>query len=160
MSESYIVGLSNKNEAENQQVSSEAPLKTTRQKGSAARPTSHADGQTEASINDSKNISSTQNRPLPIGADDFDRMRTKIERVLRYPWSLKRRGIKGRVELRLMITAQGHLLESGVMQTSGSSELDDLAIEAAKSAAPFDPMTRANQPVDQPIAVHLPIEFR
>ena len=88
------------------------------------------------------------------------RIRELIGQKLHYPLSLRRRGVEGRVGLRIELNplrvATGELVT--VSEPSGSSELDALALEAARAAQPFPaPETTSGA---LPPVLNLPIEFR
>jgi protein TonB len=83
-------------------------------------------------------------------------IRARVDRALRYPVSLQRRGITGRVELRLSLGASGALERQETLRGSGNAELDGLATRAVSAAAPFPPPPAG--PV--PVVLDLPVEFK
>jgi TonB family protein len=87
-------------------------------------------------------------------------VRTRIQARLRYPLALRRRGITGSVQLALTLAAEdGRLLEATLARGSGSAELDELALAAAREAAPFGHA----EPMENPgptLRLTLPILFR
>jgi protein TonB len=87
------------------------------------------------------------------------RIRARIGESLRYPLALRRRGVQGRVGLKLTLDEEGALQAREISERSGSDELDALALEAAASAQPFP------KPVDAlakkgPLVLNLPVEFK
>lgn len=88
-----------------------------------------------------------------------EQIRAKISASLRYPLSVRRRGVHGRVGLKLTVNGQGQLQSGEVAEPSGSSELDALALEAASSAQPYPPPEGALKGQDH-LVLNLPVEFR
>lgn len=72
----------------------------------------------------------------------LEQVRAAIADHLRYPISLQRRGVVGEVALRIGLDAQGALKTLELGHSSGSRDLDELALEAARAAAPFAPPGR------------------
>jgi TonB family protein len=83
-------------------------------------------------------------------------IRSQIQSRLRYPLSLRRRGIQGTVVLKLDLDAAGRLTAAETSTSSGSAELDSLALEAARAAAPFP----AGAAMAGGLTLRLPIEFK
>src|SRR5690606_21085910 len=75
-------------------------------------------------------------RPRVIGKVDYQGRRPIPE----YPRASQRRGEQGRVIVRVLISAQGRVLEASVRQSSGYSRLDEAAVKAVRSAR-FKPYT-------------------
>jgi len=75
-----------------------------------------------------------------------------------YPLAAKRLGIVGVVVLKVLVRADGTPAEVGVLTSSGSSLLDDSALETVRSRWRFIPGRRGNTPVESRIEV--PIRFR
>lgn len=95
-----------------------------------------------------------QDEPLSmLSQDQLQRIRQRVEAALVYPHSLQRRRITGEVLLALSISPNGKLLSSRVARSSGSAELDALAVESLQRAAPFDPIERT-------VTLELPVAFR
>jgi TonB family protein len=87
------------------------------------------------------------------------RIRSRIGENLRYPLSLRRRGVQGRVGLKLTLSPEGQVQAKEVSEPSGSAELDALALEAASAAQPYPvPMDTLRKKV--PLVLNLPIEFK
>lgn len=81
-------------------------------------------------------------------------VRSKIESALHYPLALQRRGVEGRVLLKLVLDEEGHVNETSVARTSGNADLDRLAVQAARDAMPF-PKTEMGK-----LSLSLPVEFK
>lgn len=88
------------------------------------------------------------------GADAYaNDLRERVGRALRFPLELRRRGLQGRVGVRMRLDALGGATAT-VVESSGQAELDRLALEAAQSAGPFP------APPGGALEITLPIEFR
>jgi len=83
-------------------------------------------------------------------------IRKRIERARFYPDQARREGIEGTVELEFALSADGQVQEIWVLRSSGSSILDEAAIQVVKRAAPY-PIAE-----DWPTVVRfqLPITYR
>jgi periplasmic protein TonB len=86
-------------------------------------------------------------------------IRERIESQLFYPVSLQRRGVSGRVRLRLVLDPGGQLLVSEVIQSSGFAQLDILALDAVRAAAPFPKPGPKFKSMGK-LSLNLPVEFR
>lgn len=86
-------------------------------------------------------------------------VRERIGAILQYPLSLRRRGVSGRVDLKLRLDATGHLQSQEVSESSGSSELDALALEAAKAAQPYPAPSEGLKKLGS-LLLSLPVEFK
>ncbi len=75
----------------------------------------------------------------------------------RYPFAARRKGIEGRVVLRVTVLASGRVEDLAVERTSGSRLLDRAALEAVRRWR-FAPATRLGRPVAA--TVRVPIAFR
>lgn len=82
-------------------------------------------------------------------------IRARIEGSLNYPVSLQRRGLRGTSTLRIRIDRSGVLESADIAESSGHSELDSLAIEAAREAAPYPSHASTGA-----LQLLIPIEFR
>ncbi|MFJ2986775.1 energy transducer TonB [Collimonas sp. NPDC087041] len=71
-----------------------------------------------------------------IPSDYVNQVYSRISRHTNYPRAAKMRREEGRVAYKLTLNPQGELLKYEI-QTSGSETLDDAAVDAIKSAAPF-----------------------
>jgi periplasmic protein TonB len=83
-------------------------------------------------------------------------VRRRIQESLQYPTSARRRGIKGTVNLEILIRADGAISAVSVAGSSSHSELDEAAVEAVRSLAP-QPFPAGLKP--RPLKVKLPIVF-
>ncbi len=86
-------------------------------------------------------------------------VRTAVKRHLRYPELALRRGIEGRVVLRLTLDAAGRLLDSGAGTPEGDTALLGAALAAVKRAAPFPPWQGVHEP-GATLNLTLPIRFK
>lgn len=91
-------------------------------------------------------------------ADYALEVRKKIESLLNYPLSLKRRQIQGRVLIKLIIDSSGNLDSNEIVESSGYRELDELALEAISQAAPFPRFNPGGLPKTR-LELHLPFQF-
>ena len=77
------------------------------------------------------------------GAADYaSRLFRAIDRVRFYPSGSRDRGEEGRVVLRVMIGADGRLLDAYIASGSGYPELAAATIEMARRASPYPPLPR------------------
>ena len=83
-------------------------------------------------------------------------VRTKIQNELHYPISLRRRHITGLVNLKISLNQNGTLAGLELTQSSGTPELDQLALESVRSAAPFPPTALSTSN----LILDLPIDFK
>ena len=74
-----------------------------------------------------------------------------------YPWAARRRGDEGRVTLRVRVSAQGAALAVEIAGSSGSSLLDEAALDAVRRWR-FVPARRGNEAIESWVSV--PIVFR
>jgi len=72
-------------------------------------------------------------------ASYFARLKHQIERVWAYPEEAARRGISGRLTLRFQISKDGNLMNVRLIDNSGYNVLDEAALQAVKTAAPYYP---------------------
>lgn len=72
----------------------------------------------------------------------FRRFHDRVERVWNYPTEAAQNGIEGTLELLIIVTKEGELVDVDLTQTSGSDILDFEAIQAVYRAAPFGPLGR------------------
>jgi len=86
-------------------------------------------------------------------------IRTAVARQLRYPELALRRGVEGRVVLRLTLDASGKLLASGAGEPAHDGALLGAALAAVKRAAPFPPWQGAHD-TGATLNLTLPIRFR
>lgn len=83
-------------------------------------------------------------------------IRKKINRVKHYPLIARRRGEQGTVTLEFSIDAQGKVLNSRILLSSGAKILDRAALKALAEANPFSPPP-AELRIEQ--TYQLPIQF-
>ncbi len=80
----------------------------------------------------------------------------RVAELKRYPSVARLNGIEGRVVLKAVIRADGHLAEVSVVKSSGHAVLDNAAMEAVRLACPL----HMKQPIGPPqIVVSLPIVY-
>ncbi len=72
-------------------------------------------------------------------ASYFARIKRQIELVWDYPDEAERRGIVGQLTLRFQISRDGNLMNVRLINGSGYNILDEAALQAVKSAAPYYP---------------------
>ncbi len=72
----------------------------------------------------------------------FRRFHDRIERVWNYPAEAAMNGVEGTLELMIIVTRDGELIDVDLRRTSGSDLLDFEAIQAVYRAAPFGPLGR------------------
>lgn len=72
----------------------------------------------------------------------FRRFHGRVERVWNYPAEAAQNGIEGTLELLIIVSKEGELIDVELKQTSGSDILDFEAIQAVYRAAPFGPLGR------------------
>jgi periplasmic protein TonB len=83
-------------------------------------------------------------------------VRRRIQESIQYPTSARRRGVKGTVNLEILIRADGAISSVSVAGSSTHSELDEAAVEAVRSLSP-QPFPAGLKP--RPLRVKLPIVF-
>lgn len=72
-------------------------------------------------------------------ASYFARIKRQIELVWDYPYDAQRKGITGKLTLRFQISRDGNLMNVKLINSSGHNILDEAALQAVKSAAPYYP---------------------
>lgn len=78
----------------------------------------------------------------PASVDLGPYMRTvwqRIERQKRYPSLARARQVEGDVTLRFLLSPQGSINALKVLHSSGAEDLDQAALQAVRTAAPFPP---------------------
>jgi len=83
-------------------------------------------------------------------------LRRRLAEVKRYPSAARLNGWEGRVVLRAVIRADGHLSEVKVHRSSGYEALDNAAIEAIRMVCPLH-MTKAMGTAE--VAVYVPMVY-
>jgi len=86
-------------------------------------------------------------------------IRAAVAHQLHYPELALRRGIAGRVVLRLTMTASGHLLTATPEEPAADAALTKAALAAVRRAAPF-PTWRGIHASNALVCLTLPIRFR
>lgn len=76
----------------------------------------------------------------PVYLSYFNRIKQAIEQNWEYPELALRYGLQGRLSLEFSIGTNGHLEQLRIMRSSGSQLLDDEALRAIRTAAPFPPL--------------------
>ena len=95
-------------------------------------------------------------RPAPDPAYT-NTLLTWLDRHKEYPWTARRRGVQGRVVLRLAVARSGAITEARVESSSGAEILDEAAIEMVQRANPVPPLP-ASFPGDR-AEFRVPVEF-
>jgi protein TonB len=72
-------------------------------------------------------------------ASYFLRIKRQIELAWNYPSEAQRKGITGQLTLRFQISRDGNLMNVRLINGSGYNVLDEAALQAVKSAAPYYP---------------------
>lgn len=72
-------------------------------------------------------------------ASYFARIKRQIELAWNYPNEAQRKGITGELTLRFQISRDGNLMNVRLINGSGYNILDEAALQAVKSAAPYYP---------------------
>jgi protein TonB len=86
-------------------------------------------------------------------------VRAAVARKLRYPEPALRRGIEGRVVLRVLLDATGRLLDTAPGVPAADSALTAAALAAVQHAAPFPPWPGAHLQ-HATLCLTLPIRFK
>jgi protein TonB len=76
----------------------------------------------------------------PVYLSYFNRIKLAIEQNWEYPELALRYGLQGRLSLEFSIGTNGQLEQLRIIRSSGSQLLDDEALRAIRSAAPFPPI--------------------
>jgi len=80
------------------------------------------------------------NTKEPAYISYFNRIKQAIEQNWQYPELALRYGLQGRLSLEFAVGSSGELEQLRIVRSSGSQLLDDEALRAIKSAAPFPPI--------------------
>lgn len=98
--------------------------------------------------------------PSTSAVDSYaSQVRARIERNLRYPIALRRRGVEGKVDLVLALDPQARTGTPELAQGSGSAELDALALDAARASEPYPAPSDELKKMGK-LVLSLPIEFK
>lgn len=95
------------------------------------------DTDSQAALDDGEAIS--LNTKESRYASYFARIKRQIELVWNYPDEAQRKGITGELTLRFQISRDGNLMNVRLINGSGYNVLDEAALQAVKSAAPYYP---------------------
>ncbi len=90
-------------------------------------------------------------KPEPIGGYQA------IQRLLKYPEEARRARQKGRAVINVLVNKEGEVVDTKVLQSSGSEVLDEAAATAIKSLR-WKPAMQRDKPVD--VWVAIPINFK
>jgi TonB family protein len=93
-----------------------------------------------------------------VGSGDpyYSEVRARIQSHIQYTPALARRRLQGEVQVSLTLLPNGSMSALNILHSSGSEELDHLALESVKAALPF-PSFPESAPAR---AMNLPIAFR
>ena len=99
-------------------------------------------------------------RPTPVVKVDHgwlaESLRRRLAEIKRYPSTARLNGWEGKVVLRAVIRADGHLSEVKVHRSSGYESLDNAAIEAIRLVCPL----HMHQPLGtHEVAVYVPMVY-
>jgi protein TonB len=86
----------------------------------------------------------------------FTLLRSRIADVLRYPAAARRRGVSGRVQLEVRVTASGEIDRAVVVGSSSHPLLDAEALAAVRRLGRV-PFPAGLQP--RPLTMRLPVDF-
>jgi TonB family protein len=89
---------------------------------------------------DTIDLSSSDTKYLQYRLD----MVRKLSRAWKYPEKAKEAGEQGIVILKISLNSEGGIAEANIISSSGSEILDEAALLAAKSAAPFGQLPAAD----------------
>jgi len=125
----------------------------------AAAPASDAKP-AEAVVRESTPQVAMATRPTPAVKADYgwlaESLRRRLAEIKRYPSAARLNGWEGKVLLRVVIRADGHLSEVKVHRSSGYESLDNAAMEAIRLVCPL----HLQQPLStSELAVYVPIVY-
>jgi protein TonB len=135
-----------------------APLRIAVASAPAAQPTAEAFSRTAPS-NTVAAATSGGNAEEVADPAYVNSVREAVAHHLRYPEPALRRGIEGRVVLRLTLTASGHLLQATASEPAADIALTNAALMAVHRAAPF-PAWRGMHKAHALVCLTLPIRFK
>lgn len=84
------------------------------------------------------------------------KVRSKIVRAQRYPRLAREKSLEGTATVRLKLYRDGSIMDITIVASSGSRVLDNAALAAVRSAAPFPPFSRKNEDM---VYLEVPISF-
>jgi len=91
--------------------------------------------------------------------DYFEMVKDAIERHKKYPYQAKSRQVEGRVLLQFVITSLGSVRNIEIIKTSRHQVLDDAALKAVRTAAPFPAPPRGLFKGDVPLQISIVFEL-
>ena len=126
----------------------------------ASMPATVAMSEAEPVVRESAPQVAMAPRPTPSIKVDHgwlaDSLRRRLAEIKRYPSTARLNGWEGKVVLRAVIRADGHLSEVKVHRSSGYDALDNAAIEAIRLVCPL----HMHQPLGtSEVAVYVPIVY-
>jgi periplasmic protein TonB len=115
---------------------------------------------TESVVTESASHVAMATRPIPaVKADNswlVESLRRRLTELKRYPSTARLKGWEGKVVLRAVIRADGHLSEVKVHRSSGHESLDNAAMETLRLACPL----HLQQPIStSELAIYVPIVY-
>ncbi len=87
----------------------------------------------------------------------YSEVRARIQSHIHYPPAIARKRIQGQVQVALTLLANGSIQSVEISRSSGSSDLDQLALRSVQAAAPFPAFQTDASSVRK---LELPIDFR
>ncbi len=85
-------------------------------------------------------------------------IRQQLARFQSYPANARRRGTEGSATVRFVISRRGELVDSELLESSGSRHLDQAAMKLVSDAAPYPPLPGVIGA--SRLEVKIPIEYR
>jgi protein TonB len=98
--------------------------------------------------------------PTIVGSGDpyYSEVRARIQSHIKYPVSFARKRLQGRVQVALTLLRNGTVEQLEITQPSGSKDLDQLALDSIREAAPFPVFQSTSDAAARKL--ELPIDFR
>ena len=126
----------------------------------SSMPTTVTASEAEPAVRESSPQVAVATRPAPSIKVDHgwlaESLRRRLAEIKRYPSTARLNGWEGKVVLRAVIRADGHLSEVKVHRSSGYESLDNAAIEAIRLVCPL----HMHQPLGtQEVAVYVPMVY-
>lgn len=144
-----------------QNISKQREIHQSTDSGRNATDAAKTSSQTSAN-NTNKTGASTQiggsSGATTIGSADpyYSEVRARIQSHVTYTPALARRRLQGQVQIALTLLSNGSISTVDIAHSSGSTDLDHLALESVRAAAPF-PTFQATSSARK---LELPIDFR
>jgi protein TonB len=92
-------------------------------------------------------------------ASYLEMVRLKIERHKKYPETATAKRVQGRVRVKFVITLEGGIREPRIAESSQHTALDEAALQAVKSAAPFPKPPRSLFKGEIPLVITVVFEL-